>query len=175
MVMTANAIESQTQQRFGNDLHGRLLRGVYLFLLCDRLIVCPIGCAPYRIPWQLACQRCSDPFRRHRAGHHLVARQLLTNKLVIRHVVIESSNYPVAIPPKPWMDEIADQQTGLGPARDIKPMSSPSFTIVRRSEQPTDHFFPGPRRAIGHEFVNLIPSRESRACATTRASWQLLS
>ena len=78
-------------------------------------------------------------------GVHQIARQLRFDKLIVRHVVVERLNHPIAIRVRVGIRPVASGigvQTAivvLAVARHIQPHSSPALAIVRRREQPVDH------------------------------------
>ena len=74
-----------------------------------------------------------------------VARKLFADKLVVRHIVIESVDHPVAIAPRVRHGEVGGFARGVGVTGQIEPVPAPSLAIVRRRQQPFDQF----RESIG--------------------------
>ena len=72
---------------------------------------------------------------------HQVGGELLAHELVVRHILVEGTDDPVAIyvgegiAPAGTPDEIA---LGVGISRDIQPMPPPAFAKSRRGEEFVD-------------------------------------
>ncbi len=76
-----------------------------------------------------------------RGVYHQVGGELLAHELVVRHILVEGTDDPVAvyvgegIAPAGTADEIA---LGVGVARNVQPMSPPAFAESGRSEEFVD-------------------------------------
>jgi len=89
----------------------------------------------------------------------LIARQLFANEARIGLVGIEGGNDIVAVAPGVGADLIVFVAVAVGIAGEIEPMPPPTLAIVRRGQQPVDHFLPGIRRGIVDEIVDFFWSR----------------
>ena len=93
------------------------------------------------------------------AGH--VAGDLAREELIVRHVLIQRTDDPVAIRPrKRILAALAAREVAavVGIARHVEPVASPALAVTRRSEQAIDHFRKGiaGRRGIFFKDGNLF-------------------
>ena len=93
------------------------------------------------------------------ARYQLVAGELHSQELVVRHVGVQGANHPVSIVvgsrPKP-IELVA---AALRESSRIEPMASPTLAVVRASEQFIDHLFPSLGRRVREERVELFAGR----------------
>ena len=90
----------------------------------------------------------------------LIARDLRLHERVVRHVGIEGSNYPVAIPERIGVGLVLGRvQLVVGIPRDVQPVPPPAFAITGRREQSVDHSGKRIRRLIPHKPIHLIRRR----------------
>ena len=95
-----------------------------------------------------------------RVAWNEIARDLRPHKLVVRHVAIQRSDHPIAIPPRLGQRcgiELATEPVAV--ARDIEPVPPPALAVLRRSEQRIDDFCERIRRRVGEKSFYLIRSR----------------
>ena len=76
-----------------------------------------------------------------------VAGDLLDDELVEGLVAVERLHDPVAIFPD-GARLIEGVAVGIGVARQVEPVPAPALAVVRRGEQPIDHFLVGVRRVV---------------------------
>ena len=90
-------------------------------------------------------------------GGHEIARDLRLHEDVVRHVLVESVNHPVAIA-KGVGDgvRVGGVQALVGIACDIEPEAPPALAIARGSQQPVHHLREGIRRFVGEERVDFF-------------------
>src|SRR5581483_2924185 len=70
----------------------------------------------------------------------LVARDLLNDKLIVRKILVEGFDDPIAIiPDEPWL--VLFKAIGVGVTRGVQPNPAPTLTVMRRGKQALDLFF----------------------------------
>ena len=83
----------------------------------------------------------------------------MLKKCVVRHVLIEGIDNPVAIPPGIWPVFIAFKAAGVRVADDVQPVPSPALAVLRAGEETIDNLWPGIWSAILFECLNLFKCR----------------
>src|SRR5262249_33013986 len=68
-----------------------------------------------------------------RSQRQLVGGELLQNELVVRQVVVERANHPVAVSVRPGITGFLEEYISLvvGIARDVQPVAPPTLAVVR--------------------------------------------
>ena len=84
----------------------------------------------------------------------LVARELPARELIERHVGIERLDHEVAVMPGVRPIVIVLEPAALREARDVQPVSSPTFAVARRVQQTIHQLAPGIRRFVGEEGID---------------------
>ena len=87
-----------------------------------------------------------------------VARNVLTNELIVRNVFIEGADHVVAIAPRLPFVVVVLMTIRFGIANEIEPVPRPAFSIVRRCQQPFDHLLKGVGRFVVHKGLRLCRS-----------------
>src|ERR1041384_5543496 len=84
-----------------------------------------------------------------------IAGDLVDDELGERHIAIDRVDHPVAIfPDGPGrVDAIAIR---IGIPRRVQPMTTPTFAVMRRGQQPVDGIFISLWRLIGNESLDLL-------------------
>ena len=93
------------------------------------------------------------------AVRQLIARKLLRDKPIVRQIVIEGVDDPIAVPPRAGLFLVAFVATGVGIADDIEPIPRPVLAVERRCEQSIDESRVGIRGGIVRELVDLLSRR----------------
>ena len=103
-------------------------------------------------------------------GLQHVSRQLLLHKLVIRQVVVERPNHPVAVVVRTGTKAVELIPAALGEPGHVEPVPRPLLTVVLAGQQLVDHFLERLRRCVVDEGVDLLRRRwqpnEIEVCAT---------
>ena len=84
----------------------------------------------------------------------LVGGNLLADKLAVRHVLVDGADNPVAV--GVGEGEARAAVTGVGVPRDVHPVASPLFAVVRGGEKTVHYFFEGMRRIVVEEVLNFL-------------------
>ena len=91
-----------------------------------------------------------------------ISRQLRFDEAVVRHVVVERLDHPVAINirAREWhVAAILGIQAAhivFGIARHIQPVTAPALAVTRRRKQPVDHLLERVGRLVVHERVHFL-------------------
>src|SRR5207245_5172230 len=72
------------------------------------------------------------------ATSQLVARELLSQKLTVRLILIQGMDHVVAVTPRVRALAVGFVAVGFRVAHDIQPVLSPAFAVVGRSQQALD-------------------------------------
>jgi len=97
--------------------------------------------------------RSADEKPRRGVGSPDVAGDLRADEPVVRHVVVERGDHPVAVGPRVGPGGIGLEPVALGEPDDVEPMPRPAFTVPGRVEQPLD------QRAVGGIGASVAPAR----------------
>ncbi len=96
-------------------------------------------------------------------GGQFVGGELFEDEQVIRLVLVEAADHVIAISPGVEVIRVfalpLDVPLGVAVAGRIQPVPAPSFPVVRRTEQPIDHFVESVGRVIFQEVLDLLPRR----------------
>ena len=90
------------------------------------------------------------------AGSQLIPGKLMLKKCVVRHVLIEGIDDPVAVPPGIWSVFIAFKAAGVCVADDVQPVASPALAVLRAGEEAIDNLWPSIRTAVLFECLNFF-------------------
>ena len=85
-----------------------------------------------------------------------VARDLFPDELIVRLVLVERVNDIVAVAECVDIGQVFVEPVAIGITRDVEPVASPFFAVVRRSQQPIDDFAKGIGRLIGDKVGDLL-------------------
>ena len=99
-----------------------------------------------------------DPLGFARGGQQ-VSGKLLDEELVERLVGVERVHDVVAITPRVAIRDVLVQSVGVRVASHIQPVPPPSFTVLRRREQPLDDAIEGVGRFIRDKLINVVRRR----------------
>ena len=105
-----------------------------------------------------------------------IGRELGANERVVRHVVVERFHDPVAIEVRVGIRiqaaalRIEAAVVVLAVARDVEPHASPRLAVLRRREQPIDHFRECLGRSILEKGVDLLGRRRQAGEIESRAA-----
>src|SRR5262249_61195562 len=118
---------------------------------------------PAPAAWGAEPQDARRNLRLLRVGGGFVARELLTNELVVGLVVVEPLPHVTAIAPRVGTTHVELEAARIGVANQVEPMARPSLAVVRAGEQTVDQSFPGSRRGVFDERLDLFRAgRQSR-------------
>ena len=149
MVVTARAVDRETDERLpdrADDLLEFILPRGFLHELAaahDRVVQPGDEEADRLLPGWVT-----------RLEH--VASDLHPHKLVVRHVVVQRADHPVAIRPEVVADVVPLETVALSEPREIQPVPAPAFAVVRRAEEVVDHAPIGGIGWVGHERRDLL-------------------
>ena len=99
----------------------------------------------------------------------LVAGELVGQKLVVRHVRVESVDHPVAVAPGRWLLAVPLVAVGLGVADEIEPVPAPALAVVGRCQQAVDEAFPRVGTLVLLEGLDLLEGRWQPGQVVARA------
>jgi hypothetical protein len=98
-----------------------------------------------------------------RVGRVLVARELFTNELIVRLIVVERFDHVIAIAPRLGTIHVELEAARIGVANQVEPVARPSLAVMRTGEQPVDQSLPGSGRGVFDEGLDLFRvGRQSR-------------
>ena len=149
MIVTARAVDREPDERLpdrADDLFKLVLPRGFLHELAaayDRVVQ----------PGDEEADRLL-PGRVTRLKH--VAGDLHPHKLVVRHVVVQRANHPVAIRPEVVADVVPLETVALAEPGEVQPVAAPAFAVVRRAEEVVDHAPVGGISRVGHERRDLL-------------------
>ena len=145
VVMALTALNRQPEHRFADRIHAVEHR-VHAELLRIH--------APFFVKHRMSQEAGCDELILCRIRQE-VASELLDQELVIRQIAIERVDHPISIEPHLprliFFKSIRVRVTG-----GIEPMSSPTFSVVRRREKPFDLLFKSIRRGICKKRIDLV-------------------
>ena len=95
----------------------------------------------------------------HATDSKQVTGQLSDDEIVVRHVVVECVDDPVAVSPGLVVRKVYFLATGFREASHVEPMPSPAFAERRGIEETIDRGLECERRAVGHESFILFDGR----------------
>ena len=101
---------------------------------------------------------------------HLVAGQLIGHEPVVRHVVVEGVDHPVAIPPNVWLQLIALVAARLSEADEVEPVPRPAFAVMLGSEQFINQLLVSLRVFVIDESLHLSGGRRQAQQVKVRAA-----
>ncbi len=85
-----------------------------------------------------------------------VSRDLLLHEAIVRLVGVETIDDVISIAPDIGPRLVALEAFAVGVAGEVQPVPSPAFAIMRRSEQPVNHFRERVGRGIGDECLHFF-------------------
>ena len=90
-----------------------------------------------------------------------IGRELPNQKLVVRHVLVQRADDPVAISERERIIAVLGEDITLrvGVPRHIEPVAPPTFAVLRRGEQAVDHPFVGVGSVVILEFCDVVHRR----------------
>src|SRR5690606_9229571 len=88
-----------------------------------------------------------------------VARDLLEEETVDRHVGVDRVDDPVPVAPRLAEEEVLVEAVRVGVARKIEPMASPTLAEARGGEEIVDDAFEGIRAFVAKEATRLVGRR----------------
>src|SRR5262249_1496999 len=88
-----------------------------------------------------------------------VAGDVFLYELVVWHVLVKRSDHVIAVAPGVDLIVVEFVPVGFGIADQVQPVPGPALAIMRRGEQPIDHFGEGDGRLIGQEVCDFARSR----------------
>ena len=74
-------------------------------------------------------------------GKQRIAGNLFLHETSVRFVVVERADHVIAVRPGIGTQFVFIIAAGVGVADDVQPVASPTFSILRRTEQSIDKFF----------------------------------
>ena len=113
-----------------------------------------------------------------RVSSMLIAGDLRLHELVVRHVVVERLDHPVAIEIRVGIGAVAAAhrieaaRIVFGVARDVEPAAAPRLAVPRRREQPIHDLREGVGRRVLLERVDLVGRRRQPGEIERRAADQ---
>ena len=147
VVMAADATQGQSEHR---PAHGHQH-------IIQLIVANSFDCLGSRLARVRACdQKTAGGRGKVIIRQQLVAGQLHPHELVVRQIVVERANHPVAVVIRSGAKTIKFVTTAFSKPRDIEPMASPFFTVVRTFQQSVNHGFEGMRRRVVHKRVDLL-------------------
>lgn len=159
VIVALGAVNRQSEKRRGDNLQrvrDRLIRfGGDVRALAGRAVRChaqEAGCDQLLHPILISRIHLVKGRRRQ-----LIPRQLLTDELVPRQILVERADHVVAILPSrlpSWV--LAGRALRVGVAGDVQPVSPPALPVMRRLEESIKDLFVRGRRGIRQEVLHFL-------------------
>ena len=102
----------------------------------------------------VAQEACGHDLVLGRAGEH-VTRDLLKDELVVRQILVECVDDPIAVEPH-VARHVLFKAVGISVARRVEPLSTPFLAVVHGPEEPVHLFLVGVLTFVGKEGVNFL-------------------
>ena len=101
---------------------------------------------------------------------HLIAGELIGHKPIVRRVVVEGVDHPVAIPPNVRFQLIALVAARLGKADKVEPVPRPAFAVLLGSKQTINQLLVGLGVFVADKCVDLFSSGRQAQQVKVRAA-----
>src|SRR5688572_2015894 len=142
--MAASAAYRQPQEH-GGGRRNHIVQFIHPGLLVARVVHGrPIAAKP----------GCDQVFRPGRV--ELIRRELFLDELIVGFVFVEGTNHVIPVAPRMGTIVIELETATISVTGEIEPVPSPSFAVMRRSQQAIDYFFKSVSGAIRKKRVYIL-------------------